>query len=156
MALFPLPHATRSAVFTALFNYIKATPPPVGTTWKLQSQWLRQYDEVDAINQPALFLHRGPQVATQNHAYGVTKWQWRATIWVYFRTDGYRTVNTYPDQLTDKFLDDLEQTFQTEPFAGRLSFGEVAYQCYIDGTIFSDPGLTDGQAVIIVPLTIIV
>ena len=150
-------HATRNAVFTALFEYLKShVTPPTGNSWKTASQHLVQWDDVNHAQQPAIFLHRGPQIATQTHAFGVTKWVWKATVWVYFRTDGLKTTSTYPSQLTDQFLDNLEFAFQTEPLVGRFTLGDLVEHCWIDGGCFADSGLIDGQAVIVIPLSILV
>src|SRR5215472_16661648 len=153
--LSPLPHPGRATVFNALFNFIVNTPPPVGSDWKTTSQWLRHWNDVAPEQQPALFLHRWPQVSEQKHAFGVTKWAWKAAIIVYYRTDGYRSATAYPDQLTDRFLDDLEQTFQTVPLLTRQTLGGLVWNVWLDGNVYSDPGLLDGQSVIVAPLTIL-
>lgn len=153
---FPLPHATRNQVFTALFNFIRQLPAPPNQKWVTFSQRLKSWDDTPPVEQPAVFLHRLLQTATQNHAYGVTKWHWKATIWIYFRTESYQTDNTYPDQVTDPFIDSIEQLFQTEPGAGALTLGDLVKHCWIDGDIYSDPGLEDYQAVIIIPISILI
>lgn len=152
-----LPHAKRSEVFNALFNLIKTVAPPAGTSWGTQSQSLVIWDEVSAASQPALFLHRGPQTAEQTRAFGVTKWHWKATIWIYYRVDGLKNSTTmYPDQLTDQFIDNFEQTFQTDPLVGPLTLGGLVYHCWIDGSIFTENGINDGQAIILIPISILI
>ena len=169
MALAPLPHATRSQVFSALLTKMQAVPAttiPGATVWKTVSSNLVIWDQVVAVNQPAMFLHRGPQTSEQKHVFGVIKQQWRASIWVYFRTDGFKTTNTYPDMITDQLLDAFEQAFQTDPLNGRLTLGtfvnslgrtqDICWHCWIDGTVFFDTGVTDNQAVIVIPISILV
>ena|ERR1051325_8010179 len=154
--LAPLPHATRKEAFTALFEFIKKIPSPDKQQWKLFSQFLVDWDQVPAANQPAIFMHRGPQRQTQPNANGITKIHWKVTVWIYFRTDGFRTVNTYPDELSDEFLDAVEQLFQTNPpLDGRLTLGGTVYHCWIDGDMFFDAGVVDGQGVAIIPLSIL-
>jgi len=148
-----LRHPKRGAVFNALFDLVVTTTPPIDTSWKLTSQRVRLWDEVDSVNQPALFLMRGPQRAEQKKAYGVTKWLWRAGIIVYYRVDGLKTENTYPDQLSDQFLDNLESVFQTDEGVA-LTIGGLVEHCWIDGECFTEPGLVDGQAIIFVPVSI--
>lgn len=150
----PLPHAKRADVFNALFTFIQQIAPPVGQKWQMFTQWVRMWDEVDPTNQPCIILHRGPQQAEQKHAFGVTRWAWKASLLIYYRVDGYKTSNTYPDQVTDPLLDSIEQCFQVEP-PNRLTLGGLVHHCWIDGTIYHDPGLADNQAVILVPLTIL-
>lgn len=160
-----LPHATRSQVFSALFKLILTIPPPVGKTWNTQSQHLVDWEQCPGDAQPAIFLHRGPQTFNQK-TFGVTKLQFRATVWIYFNVGGLKTSSTYPDQLTDQFLDSIEQTFQTDPINGRLTLGTytdpttgrtepLVYHCWVDGTVFFDSGLTDDQAIIIIPISIL-
>lgn len=153
--LFPLNHTPRGQVFDALFAYLKQIPPPTGGSWKTFSQSLAQWDNYPAANQPAMFLHRGPQTATQNKAFGVTKWQWKVQLWMYYRTDGLNTTNTYPDQLTDVLLDAVERLFQTDPNVGRLTLGGLVHHCWIDGIIAFESGIADAQAVAVVPISIL-
>lgn len=155
----PLPHATRSVIFNALFKQMQKVPAstvPGQTVWKTISQSLVLWDEIPAVNQPAMILHRGPQTSEQKHTFGVTRQEWKASIWVYFRTDSLKTSSTYPDQVTDQILDAFELAFQTEPLDNKLTLGGTCYHCWIDGTIFFDSGINDDQAVIVVPISILV
>jgi hypothetical protein len=156
MAIQPLPHATRNQVFTALYNLLLTTPPPVGQKWNYTSQSLELWDQVKEANQPSLFLHRSVQIATENHAYGVTKWLWKSSVWVYYRVENYNTKNTYPDQLTDQFLDGLEQVFLPVPPYKNQTLGGLCVNAWIDGQCIFDSGLQDGQAVIVIPISIYV
>lgn len=164
-----LQHASRSVVFNALFSLMQTVPAttiPGATVWKTTSQNLIIWDQVPAVAQPAMFLHRGPQTSEQKHVFGVIKQHWRATIWIYFRTDGLKTTNTYPDQVTDQLLDAFEQTFQTDPMNNRLTLGtyinaqgrvgDIAYHCWIDGTVYFESGVNDNQAVVVIPVSILV
>lgn len=155
MPFYPLPHAGRSQVFSALFNLLKTVPAPQGYSWKMQTQDLVSWNNVDATSQPALFLHRGPQLSEQKQAFGVTKLHWRATAWVYYRTDGLHGNGTYPDTFADAILDNFEQTFQTDPMNGRLTLGGLVWHCWLDGMVTWDPGLLDNQGVLVVPISIL-
>ena len=155
ITLQPLPHATRSQVFTALFTYLQTIPSPTGQSWGYVSQYPKIWDEVDAANQPALMLHRGPQIFESKHRFGVTKLQFRANIWIYFRTDNLKTKSTYPDQLTDQFLDNFEQYFQTDAADGRFTLGGLVWHAWIDGSVIFDSGINDNQAIILIPLSIL-
>lgn len=146
-------HSTRNAIFTALFNLLLQTTPPAGKQWKTFNQALRQWDQVDSTDQPALFLHRGPQTTSQKASYGVAKWQLRATVWMYFRVDGLNTSSTYPDQLTDQLIDSLEQVMQPTPPDMQQTLGGLVEHAWIDGTIVWDT-FTDGQAILVAPISI--
>lgn len=155
--LLPLPHATRNVIYTALFNYLKRIPAPAGLQWKTFSQAIKHWDDVVAADQPALFLERQLEDWTQAKVMGVTKFELKPNVWIYFRADGLKTQNTYPDMYIDPLKDAFEQLFQTNPATGgRLTLGGVCQHCFVNGTLASDPGLQDatGQAVVRVPLTI--
>ncbi len=149
-----LPHSTRQQVFNALFDLVKTVAPPVGSQWKWTSQHLQHWDEIEQVNQPAMFLHRGPQTVTQDHAYGVNKWVWRATLWVYYRTDGLQTPSYYPDQLTDQFLDNIESVFSSDPLNGPQTLDGLVVNCWLDGHCYFDNGIVDNQAIIVCPISI--
>lgn len=149
-----LTHTSRNASFTALFNFMKQAPTPTGGLWKYFSQRLQQWDAVPPANQPAMFLHRGPQMFEQKHAFGVTKQVWRCTIWIYFRIEGLLTDSTYPDQLVDDYLDKLEVLFQTDPLVGRQTLNGLVYHVWIDGSVVWDT-VTDDQGILVLPISIL-
>lgn len=167
MALNPLPHATRQQVFAALMTFLQNTVPPVtdptnnkSYPWQQFSQLWKQWDQVPPAQQPALFLRRGPQEFLRKRAYGVERLQLRCSIWIYFRTDEFQVDPYYPDMLVDQFIDGLEQAFQVNLpnrlTLGKLSSGaDIVFDCWIDGQVFSDPGLADNQAVIVAPISIL-
>ena len=155
--LLPLPHATRSQIYNALFNYLKNVPAPSGIAWKTFSQTVMQWDQVPPANQPALIMQRMLENFTQKMANGVTKLHFHVLIWIYFRTDGFKTSSTYPDQYIDPVKDSIAQLFQTNPpMSTRLTLGGVCYHCWIDGTIASEAGVNDNQGVLCVPISILV
>ena len=152
----PLPHATRNQVFSALFNLLLTLPSPTGQSWGLTSQMVQHWEDVPPGNQPALFLHRTVQISSQQHAYGVSKQEWRSLVWIYYRVDGYKTANWYPDQLTDQFLDSMEQLFLPSPSGKPQTLGGLVTTVFIDGQATFDSGILDGQAVIVVPLSLFI
>lgn len=152
----PLTHAGRNKVFTTLFNLLLTLPTPTGQPWGLTSQRLQLWDDVAPTNQPALFLHRLGQVSTQAHKYGVTKQEWKAAAFIYYRIDGYKSKNWYPDQLTDAFLDSVEQLFIPAPPDVYQTLGGLCTTVWWNGQATFDSGLTDNQAVIVVPISILI
>lgn len=155
MALQALPHAGRSQVFTALFNLLKMAPSPTQVPYKTFTQRMQIWDAVPPGDQPCLILERGPQFAEQVHAYGVTKWKWKVLVWIYYQVGGFQTANTYPDMLTDQFLDGLEQLFLPPGLNSKFTLGGLVQNCWIDGMIACEPGLVDGQGLIVVPVSIV-
>ena len=154
-----LPHPPRSVIYNALFSFLQQIPAPGGTAWNTFSQAIRHWDDVTAAEQPALFLTRQLEMQTQKTGYGVTKIEFHSLVWIYFRADGMKTVDTYPDQYIDPLKDAIEQLFQTNPpSGGRLTLGGNCQHCWINGSIYSENGLEDasGQAVVVFPVSILV
>jgi hypothetical protein len=151
-----LQHATRCEVFNALFNLLQTLPPPSGSkSWKTVSQTVLEFDEVPAANQPAIILVRGPQNFTLK-AVGTTKLHWRCFFLIYFRVDNQKTSsNRYPDQITDPIMDSIEQLFTPVMFNQYFTLGGLVQNCWLDGNAVADPGVVDGQAIIFVPISII-
>ena len=154
LVLQPLPHVPRSVIWNTLFALLQKCPSPTNTPWKTFSQSLKIWDQVPPQNQPALFLHRTVEEAIQKHAFGVTQWILRCTVWVYFRTENYRTANTYPDQIIDPFKDAFEQLFQPVAQPAQFTLGGIVTNCWIDGEVYTDSGVVDGQAVCVWPISI--
>ena len=157
--LLPLPHSKRSEVYNALFSFLKQIPTPDNTPWMTFSQAIRHWDDVTAAEQPALFLTRQLEVMTQKSGYGVTKLELHTLVWIYFRADGMKTVDTYPDQYIDPLKDAIEQLFQTlPPRGGQLTLGGTCQHCWINGSVYSENGLEDatGQAVVVFPVSVLV
>jgi len=156
-ALLPLPHPSRSVIYNALLSFLKQLPAPGGLQWKTISQAIKHWDAVPNAEQPALFLTRQIEHWSQKTAYGVTKLEFNTLVWIYFRADGLKTQNTYPDMYIDPLKDSIEQLFQTNPpIGGRLTLGGTCQHCFVSGTVASDPGLQDtsGQAVVCFPVTV--
>lgn len=150
----PLGHATRTQVFTALFTLLQTLAPPPGfSSWKTFSQDIQSWDDFPAASQPALFLARGPQIYAEK-AYGATKLTWKLYIWVYFRTDGLHTKNTYPSQVCDPVMDSIEQLFIPPAANSKFTLGGLVQNCWLEGPALAEPGVTDNQAVIVVPVNI--
>lgn len=156
MALVPLQHATRQQVFNALFALLKTLPPPQGSNaWNTFTQEIRDWDAYTTVQQPVMTLARGAQNFSLK-AVGTTKFHWKVALLIYFRTDGFQTTSTYPDEITDPILDSIEQLFTPQMINQYFTLGGLVQNCWIDGNIYSDPGIVDGQGVILVPISIIV
>jgi hypothetical protein len=159
----PLPHSTRQQVFTALMNYVQIyVPAPTNPItnkvipYVTYSQLWESWTDVPPANQPAIFLRRGPQLFESKHAFGVTKLSFKCSLWIYFRTDGFKINPYYPDQVTDPLIDGIEQAFQSlTPTPQRNTLNNTVYHCWVEGQVFSDPGLVDDQGVIVVPINIL-
>ena len=155
---------TREAVFTALFNAGGAmrweTAPDSGEfhTLKETSRRIKLFSDVPADLQPWLGQQepddQAVQVTGQHY-----KQTWKVQWIIYHRAgdDPNSNPSVYTNQMVDAAFAALEPGL-ADP--GRVEnrntlFGLV-HHCYIDGRIFKDPGDIDNQALIIVPITVLV
>lgn len=162
--------ATREAAYTALFNLLKGIPLPnsVSPTGRFVTtgRALQDWDDVPHGNQPAMYLHQLPQRASQPNI-SLVQWQWHAACWVYYRTDNINNPNSgvYPDTVVNQILDAIELALQPAPPEERQTLGLAVpnapgttgvIHTWIDGDVVWDSGLTNNQAVIVIPITILV
>lgn len=155
-----MPGPTREAVYSALFALlgpIQWGSPLVG--WQsTPSRRLKLYGEVPASQQPAAFQaeHAAEEyVQLSNLPY---KRIWKASWVIYHKAgDDAGAVPAITDNL---ILDAVEAALRPVPadpgYPQRQTLGRQVYHCFIDGNLFKDPGDLDGQAMLIVPITMLV
>jgi hypothetical protein len=74
--------------------------------------------------------------------------------WIIYHRGGKDQAAT-PAQTSNAILDAIEAAFRPALPGARQTLGGLAYRAFIDGTIHKDNGDLDGQAMLIVPITII-
>lgn len=147
---------TRNQVFDALFALLQTvTFPAMGsagaTTWVETSRRLKLWGDVDPGSQPAMFLvDHGEDFARDR---GVpSKRYWLCHVFAYCRTNdliGSELVNDMLDGIDHVLVSDDKST-------NVLTLGNKVYNCWIEGTVIKDPGDLDDQALLIVPIKILV
>ena len=147
--------ASRESVYQALFNLCKTCPTPTGQPWGVTSRKLVHWSQVEPADQPAFFQHQLPQDASQPNL-ALAQWKYHSTIWIYYQADACRNPDEVPDTTLNNFLDNFEKTI--DPIPGeKQTLGRLpgVLHCHIDGTIYFDAGLEDQQAVIVIPIVVI-
>ena len=74
--------------------------------------------------------------------------------WIVYHRGGKDQAAT-PAETSNAILDAIEAAFRPPLPGARQTLGGLAYRAFIDGTIHKDNGDLDGQAMLIVPITII-
>jgi hypothetical protein len=147
---------SRETIFAALFALLKTVTPPdyVGGAWNLTSRDLQQWDVVGPVNQPALFMTQTPQDASMPE-FALTQWQLSALVVVYYRTDGIPNSDVARDTIVNNFVDAFDSAINPQPGEPQ-TLGGLVLHTYISGKVFFDSGLTDQQAVIGIPITMLI
>ena len=150
----------RAAIKAALFSRGQAAvfSPTVNgaSTWITTSRRLKPFTQVDPTKQPAMFLvqHREGYMT---HGVGrLTRRYLDMGFWCYAPTG---TESVVGDDLLDTIESALEAVLIPDnPITGELTLGGLAYWCRItreEGLFVRDPGDLDGQALLVLPVRIL-
>lgn len=155
----------REEVFQALFGLTSGVTWNIGTEMAPVSQGFAKrtrrialFSDVDAANQPWLGQAEHNENSVQVSGKPYTR-KWSAQWMVYHQAG--KNHDFEPTIWNNLIIDALEAAIMpitADPgyFENRNTlFGRV-YHCFIDGEIFKDPGDIDDQALIVIPITILV
>lgn len=160
---FPGPPKNRAAIKNALLTLVAgatfSTAINGRTTWGITGRRLRLWNAVDVSLQPAAFVvqHREGYMAA-----GVGRLTRRYLdmgIWCYAPTgDPTSTI------IGDDLLDTMETALETalapdDPGRVELTLGGLVYWCRVtrdDNNFIRDPGDIDGQALLVLPVRILI
>lgn len=149
---------TREPIYQALFaagQAITWADPLSGasTTWSTSARRIRTPDQIGADEQPALLQAESDEVVSQ--ATRMPSKRILTAAWVIYLKPYEAPQPTGP--LLNAVLDAVETAFAPDSaIADTFTLGGLVTHCWIDGTIFKDPGDVDGQAMLIVPIRILV
>ena len=140
----------REAVYAALFSLLAAT-----SGIKTSSRRLKMWTEVAPPDQPALFMvqrHESSKVTTRVP----TIHELYVDIILYGNNGGQDQSSTAPMSILNPIVDAIEAKLL--PGAGSMdqTLGGLVERCRIDGDIQTDEGALGDQAVVIIPVTILV
>jgi hypothetical protein len=144
---------SRDAIYNALFYLLCQTTPPsyLGGKWNTTSRDLDEWTKVPAADQPALYV-----VALANHGSqlveAMEQWKLMASVIVYYKRDVLDDPANPRDTAVLDVIDMIDKTIHPIP-GEHQTLGGLVHNCYVDGTVMFDAGLTDTQAVVMVPIT---
>ncbi len=156
---------TREQVFKSLFELTNGVQWNVGTDiapelvgFKTRTRRIKLFSDVGKGSQPWIGQAEHNETAAQvsNLPY---KWVWTAQ-WMVYHQAGLQP-DSEPTVWNNLIIDSLEKALQPKPqdegyFDRRNTLLGLVYHCYIDGEVFKDPGDIDNQAMIVVPIKILV
>ena len=155
----------REQIFGALFAMVSngeglsgKITGDAGEALLYTSRRVRLWDDLPA--QPALCQAEHDETYAQ-----ATRLPFKRTFsasWIIYHKAGASPSPTIPTTTSNNLLDAIEALFATAPAGtpgwedNRITLGGLVHHCFINGKVFKDPGDIDGQALIIVPITILV
>lgn len=141
----------RESAIGALMTIVANTYP-----WKLgPARRLKLWSDVPAASRPACFLFEGGQETYSWAESGLPKRVIEVKIFIYFNAKDPGVTGA---GLLNGMMDILDAAFA--PTGGDIALGRntlsgKVYQCRIDGKTLKDPGDLDGDALLIVPIKLI-
>lgn len=148
---------TREAVFEALFTLgqtIAWTDPATGqpSTWQTLRRRISTPDQIGADAQPALLQAETDETISQ-----VTRMPSKRILsaaWVVYLKPYDAPAPTGP--LLNAALDAVEAAFAPDDVSGEAcTLGGLVVHAWIDGVVFKDAGDLDQQAMLVVPIKLL-
>lgn len=141
----------RESAIGALINIIANAYP-----WKLGPvRRLRLWNDVPAASRPACFLFEGGQDTYSWTEGAIPKRLIEVRVFVYLNA---KDPNIVGAALLNGVMDAFDSAFRlsgSDLISGRNTLGGLVYNCRIDGKALKDPGDLDGDAMLIIPVKII-
>lgn len=156
----------REAIFRALFKLAEEVEWPAkyeaGTAgmrkFKTVSRRVKLFSDVPAEQQPYLGQSEHDEVAAQttNQPYRWTL----AAQWIIYHPDAALT-EAIPTITNNLILDAVEKALAPKTYDPgfldeRNTLSGLVHHCFISGEVFKDPGDIDNQAMLVVPIMILV
>lgn len=152
--------ASREEVFGALFDRVALCSwgdPARLKTFKTKSRRVKLFSDVDAKQQPACFQaeHNETSAQKSNLPY---KRIWEAQWIIYHAVGDPKAVPAIENNLIIEAVEAALAPLPSDPgfLDQRNTLNGLVYHCYIDGTIFKDPGDIDNQGMLVVPIKLLV
>jgi hypothetical protein len=142
---------TRDAALSALAGLIAGA-----YAWKTQpSRKFKLWSDVPAAARPACFLFEGGLETYTWSEGAIPKRVIEAKIFAYLSARDHAVLGA---SLLDNVMDALDLAFAPQGAdcaLGRNTLGGSVYSCRIDGKVLKDPGDFDGDALLIVPVKLV-
>jgi len=141
----------RESAIVALMNLVANAYP-----WTLGPvRRLKLWSDVSAANRPACFLFEGSQETYSWSESALPKRIIEVRLFVYLNAKDPSVVGA---TLVNNVMDAFDNAFVIsggDVILGRNTLGGTVYNCRIDGKILKDPGDLDGDAILIVPVKLV-
>ena len=147
---------TREAIFSALFALSE------NVTWsngpfKTRSRRVKLFSDVPKEQQPALYQAEHDELSSQT-----SKMPYKniySASWIIYQATGF-SPSAIPAVENNLILDAVYAAIAplpTDPgYPQRNTLGGLVYHCYIDGSVFKDPGDIDNQGMLVIPIKLLV
>lgn len=141
----------RESAISALINLVAGAYP-----WTLgPARRLKLWSDIPSASRPACFLFEGGQETYSWNESALPKRIIEVKLFIYLNAKDPSIVGA---ALLNGVMDALDTAFAlsgSDLALGRNTLGGAAFNCKIDGKALKDPGDLDGDALLIVPVKIV-
>lgn len=134
-------------IYSALFTLVSQ-----GTEWKTKSRRLIHWADVAPADQPALFQAQG-SIAARYTQKTPTIWLLDAELYLYAHSNG--DWKTSPMTVLNPLIDRIITNLLPSDLTGEQTLGGLVTACRIEGDIATDEGTLGDQAVVIIPVKLL-
>lgn len=157
--------APREAIFSALFDLTSSVQWNIGSVmapkfvgFKERTRRIRLFSDVEAKLQPWLGQAEHSERSTQVTAMPYKR-VWSVSWMIYHRAGDQPKAT--PTTWNNLIVDALEAVLAPKPsdpgfLDKRNTLSGLVHHCFIDGEVFKDPGDIDNQALIVVPVKLLI
>lgn len=138
----------REPIHAALFAKLQAV-----SKFNTASRRFKHWSDVLPADQPALFLTRRVEVATQKPVIGTAVWDIPFDVAIYVNTGSDAAVS--PAELLNPLLDAIEAVMVPDNLStNKNTLGGLVQHCWIEGQIQTDEGVLGAQGVALIPILV--
>jgi hypothetical protein len=146
----------RENIYAALFEFWSSLTVGGSPAFKLATRKLKTWEDVEAEDQPALLQLQRRETVTKPRGLPA-KWTFSIDLYLYVHTGAITDTNVVPSQLLNPLMDAVEAALTIDDKANdACTLGGLVSHCFIDGAVETFEGNLGDQAVMIIPLTVVV
>lgn len=138
----------RETIYSTFFDLVKVAPG-----LKRTGRRLMHWSELSIPDQPALFMVQNRELAIVQTKLP-TKWELKVDLWLYANTGGDEA--DAPMTILNPIIDAIVNKLLPPSHVGEQTLGGLVERCRIDGSVETDEGTLGTQAVVIIPVSILV
>lgn len=147
---------TREPIYAAIFAFWSNLTVGGSPAFKLATRKLKTWEDVEAEDQPALLQLQHRETVTKPRGLPA-KWTFSIDLYLYVHTGAITDTNIVPSQLLNPLMDAVEAALVIDDKSNdACTLGGLVSHCFIDGAVEIFEGNLGDQAVMIIPLTVVV
>ena len=147
---------TRESIYAAVFAFWSGLTVGGSPAFKTATRSAKVWENVAAEDQPALLQLQRSESVTKPRGLPA-KWTLSLDLYLYVHTNQINDPATTASQLLNPLMDAIESALTIDDLSNdACTLGGLVSHCYIDGAVQTFEGNLGDEAVMIVPVTIVV